>query len=114
MLPFRHKTISVYTVQVDLAPDAILEHLLDLLPEYSGCRLPDGADKLIGAEHGVTGWDCIELLEQVEEEYGVDLRPFVDARSTKRKGWFRTYTIGGDATPRELATHIASLLRDRS
>jgi hypothetical protein len=99
---------------VEAAPDAILEHVLKLVHELSGRRFPDGANKLISAEHGVTGWDSIELLERLERDYDVDLRPFADARATTRKGWFRTYTIGGDATARELADHIASLVRDRS
>jgi hypothetical protein len=76
--------------------------------------VPDGADKLIGDEHGVTGWDSIELLERLERDYNVDLRPFVDARATIRKGWFRTYTVGGDVTARELSDHIASLVGSRS
>jgi hypothetical protein len=96
---------------MDAAPDDILEHVLKLIHHQSGRRIPDGADNLIGDEHGVTGSDSIELLEKLEEHYGVDLRPFMDARATTRKGWFRTYTIGGDTTARELADHIALLLR---
>lgn len=87
--------------------EAILEHVLSLLHALGGRRLNDGADKLIGAEHGVTGWDSIYLLEDLEKAYGVDLRPFADARVTQRKGWFRTYTVPGDATARELAQYIA-------
>jgi hypothetical protein len=94
--------------------DAILEHVLSLLEKYGGKRVPAGAEKLMGAEHGVTGWDSIYVLEDLEQAYGVDLRPFADARATKRKGWFRTHTISGDATPRELAEHIAHLLQGRA
>lgn len=101
-------------MNVEPAQNAILDHVLKRLHEQSGRRLPDGADKLIGAEHGVIGGDSIELIEQLEEDYGVALQPFVDQRATKRKGWFRTYTIGGDATARELADHIASLIGERS
>lgn len=90
--------------------EAILEHVLSILQHLGGRRLSDGADKLIGAEHGITGWDSIDLLEGLEEVYGIDLRPFADARATRRKGWFRTYTVSGDATARELADHIASIL----
>jgi hypothetical protein len=95
---------------MDHEPDAILEHVLALIPRLGGRQLEDGADKLLGAEHGVNGWDGIDLLEDLEQAYGVDLRPFAEARSTQRKGWFRTYAVAGDATPRELADHIASLL----
>ena len=73
----------------------------------------NGAEKLIAADHGVTGWDGIELLEELEATYRIDLKPFMDARSSTRKGWFRTYTVGGDATPLELADHIAALMADR-
>ena len=90
--------------------DAILEHVLVSIHRLSGRRLSDGADKLIGAEHGVTGWDSIDLLEDMEEVYGIDLQPFAESRATERKGWFRTYKVDGDATPRELAEQIASLV----
>ena len=92
------------------ASDAILEHVLVTIHRLSGRRLSDGADKLIGAEHSVTGWDSIDLVVDMEEAYGIDLEPFVESRATERKGWFRTYKVGGDATARELANHIASLV----
>ena len=95
---------------MNASPDAILEHVLKLIHRQSGRRVADGSEKLIGAEHGITGWDSIELLEQLEQAYGVDLRRFIDARARTRNGWFRTYTIGGDATARELADHISSLV----
>lgn len=92
------------------SPDDILEHVLSRVHRFSGSRLADGADKLIGAEHSVYGWDSIDLLEDLERHYGVDLRPFANSRAITRKGWFRTYTVAGDATPRELAREIASLI----
>lgn len=95
---------------MDRSLDAILEHVLALIHRLSGKRLPDGADKLIGAEHSVYGWDSIDLLEDLEERYGVDLRPFAEALAIRRKGWFRTYTVPGDTTPRQLAQEIASLV----
>lgn len=91
------------------APATILEYILTAVQRVGGKRLQGGADKLIGADHGVTGWDSIELIEELEERFKLDLRPFIDARSTTRKGWFRTRTVFGDATPRELAEHVASL-----
>lgn len=91
--------------------DAILQHVLTSVHRLSGRRLPVGGDKLIGAEHGVTGWDSIDLLEEMEQAYGVDLRPFAEARATERKGWFRNHKVSGDATPRELADHIAALIQ---
>lgn len=93
--------------------DPVTEHILTLLHRYGGRRLPNGADKLMGGEHGVTGWDSIYVLEELEKAYGVDLRPFADARATTKKGWFRTVTVSGDATPRELAQHITDLTRRR-
>jgi hypothetical protein len=97
-----------------IGPDAILQHVLSRLREHSRKIALDGADKLIGAEHGVTGWDSIELLECLESDFGVDLRPFAYARAVVVKGWFRSRTVSGDATPRELAAHIASLVQARS
>ena len=93
--------------------DAILDHVLDLLFKYGGRRFPDGADRLVGTQHGVTGWDNIDLLEEIEKAYGVDLAPFVEGRAILKKGWFRTYRVPGDATARELANHIAALLRSK-
>ena len=99
---------------MDAAPDAVLHQVLQVADEFAGRRTAGDADKLIGGDYGITGWDSIEFLERLEEHYGVDLRPFVDARATVRKGWFRTRTIFGDATPRELAEHISGLLSGRS
>ena len=92
--------------------DVILEHVLTLARELGGRRLPDGADRLLGAEHGVTGWDSIILLERLEDAYRIDLRPFANSRSTERKGWINTYCVPGDATARELADHVATVLAD--
>jgi len=89
------------------------EHVLAVLHRLSGRRLKGGADKLVGADHGVTGWDGIDLLEDLEEHFDVDLRPFMDARATTRKGRFRTRTVFGDAAPRELAEHIGFLRSHR-
>jgi hypothetical protein len=93
---------------MDRSPEAILEAVLATIHRLSGRRLEAGADKLIGADHRVEGWDSIDLLEELEKVYGVDLAPFADAQATTRKGWFRTYKVPGDATPRELAEYIAS------
>ena len=77
-------------------------------------NIPDGADRLIGAEHGINGWDTIDLVEAIERHYDVDLQPFFDARATERKGWFRTVKMVSDTTPRELAQEVASLLQRRA
>ena len=84
-----------------------------IIERLSAQRLEGGADKLIGADHGLTGWDGIDLLEELEEQFTVDLRPFMEARATTQKGWFRTKVVFGDATPRELAKHISSLRSTR-
>ncbi|HYJ31105.1 MAG TPA: hypothetical protein VEW25_12285 [Allosphingosinicella sp.] len=96
---------------MDRSPDAVLNDVLAVIERLCGRRLPDGADKLIGADHGLTGWDSILLLEDLEKAYSIDLRPFADSRATIRKGWFSKLKIAGDATPRELAAHIAALGR---
>jgi hypothetical protein len=96
---------------MDQPPDAVLDYVLAVIARVSGRRLPDGADKLIGAHHGVTGWDSIWLLEDLEKAYSIELRPFADSRATPRKGWFRERKLAGDATPRELAAHITALGR---
>lgn len=101
--------IAAYTFSgMDRTPEAILEEVLSSIQRLSGRRLADGADKLVGAEHGLTGSDSILLLQALEEVYGIDLRPFADARSVKKKGWFLTHKLWGDATARELADYIAA------
>ena len=91
-------------------PETILSRVLAIVQEFGGLSSAEAADKLLGADHGITGWDSIELMETLEESYGIDLRPFADERATTKRGWFRARTIAGDATPRELADHIAALL----
>lgn len=93
---------------MDRSEEAILETVLTAIHRLSGRHLDGGADKLIGAEHQLEGWDSIDLLEELEDSYGVDLAPFAESRATTRRGWFWTYKVPGDATPRELANYIAS------
>jgi hypothetical protein len=91
-------------------PEAILDTVLAVIHRLGGQRLQNSADQRIGAEHRLDGWDSIELMEELEQTYGVDLAPFAEARATMRKGWFRTRKVPGDATPREVANYIASVL----
>ena len=67
-------------------PETILNSVLEVVLEFGGLSSADAADKLLGADHGITGWDSIELMETLEETYGIDLRPFADARATTKRG----------------------------
>jgi hypothetical protein len=60
---------------VDPDADAILQHITSLIERLAGKRLENGPDARIGADFGVEGWDGIELLEELEATYDVDLRP---------------------------------------
>jgi hypothetical protein len=98
---------------VDRDADAILQQIAALIERLVGMRPGHGPDALIGADFGVEGWDGIELLEELEATYGVDLRPFVDGRAKAQRFLFWKIKTGADTTPRELAQHIAALLSRR-
>lgn len=66
---------------MDQSPDVFLNYVLAVIEQLGGRRLPNGADKLIGADHGLTGWDSIWLLEDLQKAYSVDLRQFADKRA---------------------------------
>lgn len=93
--------------------DTVLSHVLALLNYIGGIKEAGAADQGIVGELRITGSDGIDLLEMLEEDYGIDLRPFIDARTERRKGRFRTYSVTRDTTPRELAAEIERLLRER-
>ncbi len=98
---------------MDRDADAILAHIAALIERLAGKRPENGPDALIGADFGVKGWDGIELLEELEATYGVDLRPFVEERGKTHRFLFWKIKTGADTTPRELARHIASLVSRR-
>jgi hypothetical protein len=90
---------------------AILDHVLAIIGFLRGREVgPAAADEGIAADLGIAGMDSFELVYQLEEDYGVDLHPFLDARTEWRKGWFRRYPVTADATPREFAQEIARQL----
>jgi hypothetical protein len=95
----------------DLPPrEAILEHVLALIELIGGPDMTGAADKAIVGDLKITGSDDVDFLDALEEQYGIDLQPFVDARTVRWKRWFWTSRGASGITPRELAEEIRRLL----
>jgi hypothetical protein len=46
------------------------------------------------------------MVEEMEARYGIDLRPFFEARTTQHKGWLRSRPVVQDATVREFTQAV--------
>ena len=88
------------------------EEVISILRAVSGAKAI-AADQMVGRDVGIDGLDGIEVVEQLEEEFGVDLRPLIEAHLiAPRRNWLDRLLGRGfphaDVTVRELIDYIAS------
>ncbi len=82
----------------------------EAIERYSGQKVAGREDGLVGRDFRITGGDAIDMVEEIEARYGIDLHPFFDARTTSRKGWLRSRPVVADATVREFAHAIVDAI----
>lgn len=80
-----------------------------IIERYSGRGIVGRDDVLVGGNFGITGWDAIDMVEEIEARYRIDLYPFFDARTTRRSGWVRSRSVVEDATVREFIQAVIDL-----
>lgn len=61
-------------------PD-LADEVIAFVEGFSGARRVE-PDHWLGRDIGIEGLDGVEILEGLEERFGVDLRPLVDAHTT--------------------------------
>lgn len=90
-------------------PNAIYQFVLERTGDYTG-KLPDEIeDLLLHGDLYIEGWALVDLCEELELCYCIDLKPFFeDGQPTL--GWlFWKHKVARDVTVRELAQHVVTL-----
>lgn len=68
---------------------SVEETVLSILRSFVGTRVAIDRQKLIGRELGISGGDSVELLDELEEKFGVDLNPLVEKATLHLEpSWF--------------------------
>lgn len=90
--------------------------VLEIVAKYS--LIPDfSTDALLGRDLGIRGGDAVELLDELESHFGVDLRPLVENGPKERDTFVhRLFGIesrrsGIDVSTRQVIDFIGSELR---
>lgn len=90
------------------------EAVVSLLKDYSG-KKDIGLDQLIGREVGISGWDGVDILYQLEESFKVDLNPLMESSEDFLPPSCLDRLLGrkhgrpyADLTVRELINYIAA------
>ena len=100
---------------MSLNPD-LLTRILTIVHNYAGSQLVN-PDAYLASDLGIFGGDAVELLDELEERFGVDLHPLIERGPYERNSfWHRLFMItprqaGVDVTSREIAEFISERLR---
>jgi len=89
--------------------DEIAASVIAIATRISGLRTPIEEDHYVDRDLAIGGWDCVDLLNQIEDRWDVDLRPWMESIAEYRRGWFRKRLVTRDATIREIVDQVAAL-----
>ena len=89
--------------------NAIYQFVLERKGDYTG-KLPDEIeDRLLHGDLYIEGWAFVDLCEELELCYCIDLKPFFED-DQPTLGWlFWKHKVARDVTVRELAQHVVTL-----
>jgi hypothetical protein len=90
----------------------IERELLAVLRKYVGEGGNLEPSALLGKDLNLLGWDAIEFMEEVERNYGVDLRPLVEKNTQQLLPtlWHKVFGISNssiDLSVRQIAEYVA-------
>jgi hypothetical protein len=88
----------------------VTEQVLTTLREFLPRTTPLDRDKLIGAGLGITGWDSIDLIERLEHDFQLDLRPLVDANTVHLKPRLIDRLLGREHGPPDADVTVGQLI----
>ncbi len=96
------------------------EEIISILKRYSGRRTVE-LDQMIARDVGIYGGDGVEIANELEEIYKIDLDPLIQAHTTfLPPNWFdrlrgrKHGPPNADLTVRELIDYIAKEIERRS
>lgn len=87
----------------------IYQFVLERTGDYTG-KLPDEIeDRLLHDDLYIEGWAFVDLCEELELCYRIDLKPFFEDGQPTRGWLIWKHKIARDVTVRELAQHVVML-----
>ena len=91
------------------SPDTIYQFVLERAGYYTGEQPDHIEDCLLHGDLNIDGWDFVDLCEELELCYRVDLKPFFEDDQPTRGWLFWKHKAARDVTVRELAQHVVTL-----
>jgi hypothetical protein len=88
----------------------LTERILAILGGFVPRSTALDRDKLIGRDLGIRGWDSIDLLERLEREFELDLRPFVDTKTAYLKPRLVDRLLGREHGPANADATVGQLV----
>jgi hypothetical protein len=88
----------------------LTNEVIEIIAKYVPKNSAISMNSYIGRELGITGWDSIDLLEEIEGRYGVDLRPFMESVSYFLKPRLVDKMLGRPRGPVEADATVEQLI----
>ena len=89
----------------------ICQHVIERVEYFSGVKRLDTLECYLDRDLHMDPDDFVELCEDLERTYAINLRPFFEDGVPMRRWWiFWKHPIARDVTVNELANHIARLV----
>jgi hypothetical protein len=90
--------------------DDVQQYVVERVAYFSGAKRSDMLDCYLDRDLRLDPDDFIELCEDLERTFDVNLRPFFEEGVPERRWWiFWTHPVARDVSVRELADHIGGL-----
>jgi hypothetical protein len=90
-------------------PDAIYKFVLKRTGDYTGEPAQEIEDRFLYRDLRIEAWDFVELCEELELTYRINLKPFFEDGQPTKGRLFWKQKVARDVTVRELAEHVESL-----
>ncbi len=92
----------------------IRQHVIERVLYFSGAKHDDVSECYLDRDLRMDGDDFVDLCEDLERSFQIDLRSFFEDGVTQRRWWlFCTYPVTRDVKVMELADHVEMLTTSR-
>lgn len=94
-----------------LSADAIRQHVAQRVEYLTGARRSDLLDCCLDRDLRMDPDDFVDLCEELERTYAINLRPFFEDGVPMRRWWiFWKHPVARDVSVKELADQIATMV----
>jgi len=94
---------------LEARPNPIYRFVLERTAGYTGELPNEIEDRLLYGDLRIDGWAFVDLCEELEHCYRIDLTPFFEDGQPTRGWLFWKHKVARDVTVGELAQHVAML-----